>query len=296
MDKKLGFIGLGTMGLPMAKNLLKKEGALLAADLVAEKKEEIKALGAEIAADNKEVAEKSDIIFLSLPTVKAVQFVMEDLLAAAEPGTWIVDTSTNGHQLCAELCKKAEEKGLYYVDAPVSGGAGKAADGTLSIIVGATEEEMEKEGIAPLLKDMAKKINYGGIRGAGVALKIINNMISKGIMYTVGEGVVMAEKLGIDFDILYDMVQSSSSGNEIFRIKKEHIQNHDYAPSSKSYAALGTITIKDMTLARELSDEIGVSAFAITNIIQWYKLAIAEGYGEQDASFIVEMLRKANAV
>ncbi len=292
----VGFIGLGTMGLPMAKNLFSFDKALMVADLMQKPKDEMQALGADVRSSNIEIAKACDIIFLSLPTVGAVKTVCAEVMDHASPGTWIIDTSTNSHQLCADLWRQAEEKSMHYVDAPVSGGAGKAAAGTLSILVGASETEMEKAGIKDMFEVIGKSIHYADVRGGGVALKIINNMLSKGIMYTVGEAVVMAEKLDIPFDKLYDVVQTSSSANEIFRIKKEHIQDHDYAPSSKSYAALGTITIKDMLLAREIADETGVSAFVCNAMIQIYRMAMAEGFGEMDASFIVEMLRKANGI
>ena len=292
--KTVGFIGLGTMGLPMAKNILKKNGALVAADLMDAPKEEMKGLGAEIAADNADAAGKCDILFLSLPTVKAVEMVMlgkGGLLEAGKEGMYIVDTSTIGYKMSKEICEAAEEKGIHYVDCPISGGAGKASDGTLSIICGGTLEELKEAGVADLLDMIGNNVHYTGTRGGGVALKIINNMLSKSILFADGEAILMAEHMGIPFETLYNVIQSSSSQNEILRIKSEHIQNHEYDPTGKSYSPI-TMSLKDLGLARELGDELGISNFNCNNVIQWYRIGMQRGYEKKDSSSIVELLRE----
>ena len=294
-QSRVGFIGLGTMGLPMAKNVLKENGQLLVSDLVAEKKDEMKALGAEEAENNIQVAQSCDIIFLSLPTVKAVEMVAKEVIAHAKEGIYIVDTSTIGYKLSRELGKAAEEKGVHYIDAPISGGAGRAADGTLSIIVGAEKVKMINAGIDAILNAMGSEIHYTNTQGGGVALKIINNMLSKAVLYADGEAVVMAEKMGIPFDTLYEVIQSSSSQNEIFRIKREHIRNREYDPSNKSYSPI-TMSLKDLGLARELSDELGIANFNCNNIIQWYRIGMQRGYEKKDSSSIAELLREMNGL
>lgn len=289
--KKVGFIGLGTMGLPMAKNVLKVNGQLLVSDLMEAPKAEIKALGADVASDNEQVAGECDVIFLSLPTVKAVETVAGALIEKGKAGQYIIDTSTIGYGLSKALCEKAKARGIHYVDTPISGGAGRAADGTLSIITGATKEELEAASVASLLDAVGSEIHYTGTRGGGVALKIINNMLSKAILFADGEAVLMAEHMGISFDALYDVIQSSSSQNEIFRIKKEHIARHEYGPTNKSYSPI-TMSLKDLKLARELSDELGIANFNCNNVIQWYEMGMQRGYEKQDSSSIVELLRE----
>ena len=279
------------MGLPMAKNILKANGQLMVSDLVVEKKEEMKALGADVAADNTQVMDACDVVFLSLPTVKAVEMVATALIEDGRDGQYIVDTSTIGYKLSVELSRKAAEKGIHYVDAPVSGGAGRAADGTLSIIVGATEKEMEDCGIKTLLDAIGTQVHYTNKRGGGTALKIINNMLSKANLYADAEAVVIAEHMGIPFEVLYEVIQSSSSQNEIFRIKKEHIQHHSYDPTGKSYSPI-TMSLKDLGLARELCDELGVASFNCNNMIQWYRIGMLRGYEKKDSSSIAELLRE----
>ena len=292
--KTVGFIGLGTMGLPMAKNILKKNGSLVVADLVDTPKMEMKALGAEVAADNVEAAKKCDILFLSLPTVKAVEAVVlgkDGLLDHGKTGMYIIDTSTIGFKLSRKIGEEAEKKGIHYVDCPISGGAGKAAEGTLSIICGASVDEMHHAGVASILNMIGSDVHYTGKRGCGVALKIINNMLSKSILFADAEAILMAEHMGIPFDTFYDVIQSSSSQNEIFRIKKEHISNHEYEPTGKSYSPI-TMSLKDLGLARELGDELGISNFCCNNVIQWYRIGMQRGYDKKDSSSIVELLRE----
>lgn len=296
--KTVGFIGLGTMGLPMAKNILKKSGALVASDLLDAPKNELKELGAVIATDNKDAMEQCDIIFLSLPTVKAVENVVlgeNGLLDNSREGQYIIDTSTIGYKLSTQIGKEAIKKGVHYVDCPISGGAGRAASGDLSIICGASKEEMEQSEIAKLLDMIGSDVHYTEKRGGGVALKIINNMLSKSILFADAEAILMAEHMGIAFDDLYEVIQSSSSQNEILRIKKEHIKNHEYDPTGKSYSPI-TMSLKDLGLARELGDELGISNFCCNNSIQWYRIGMQRGYEKKDSSSIVELLRELEPI
>ena len=159
MAVKAGFIGLGTMGLPMAKNILKANGQLLVADLVDAPKEEMKSLGADVAVDNDQVCAECDVIFTSLPNHKVVELVLNSLIENGRAGQYIVDTSTNTYRMCQELKEKADAKGIHYVDSPISGGAARALAGDLSVMTGATEEEMEKTGEKPLLESIAREVH-----------------------------------------------------------------------------------------------------------------------------------------
>jgi len=295
MAVKAGFIGLGTMGLPMAKNILKANRQLMVSDLVERQKEELHRLGADVAVNNEQVSAECDVIFLSLPTVKVVETVVKELISSGKKGQYIVDTSTIGFKLSIELGKKALANGIQYVDAPISGGAGRAETGDLSVITGASREEMERAGIKPLYEAIGREVHYTGSRGGGVALKIINNMLSKSILFANGEAILLAEHMGISFDTLYDVIQSSSSQNEMLRIKKEHIRDHEYGPANKSYSPI-TMSLKDLKLARELSDELEVANFSCNNVIQWYEMGMRRGYENMDSSSLVELLRELQPV
>lgn len=295
MAVKVGFIGLGTMGLPMAKNVIKASKQLLVSDLVEAPKAEMKALGADIAENNEQVAAECDVIFTSLPNHKVVNIVINALIDNGKAGQYIVDTSTNTYKMCQELSAKAAEKGIHYIDAPISGGAARALAGDLSVMAGATEEDMEKAGVKPLLEAMAREVHYTGKAGNGLALKILNNMLSKSILFADAEAVLMADHLGIPFEVFYNVIQSSSSQNEIFRIKKEHIQHNEYGKSNKSYSPI-TMSLKDLRAARELSEDLGVANFGCNNCIQWYEIGMQRGYEELDSSSIAGLLRELQPV
>jgi 3-hydroxyisobutyrate dehydrogenase-like beta-hydroxyacid dehydrogenase len=282
------------MGMPMAKNILKKHGQLLVSDLAAEKTEEMKRLGADVAVDNAQVGRECDLIFVSLLMPGTVEMVVageNGLVASGKQGQVIVDTSTVSYGQSVRLSALAAEKSITYLDVPVSGGAARAADGTLSLMAGGTRDEMDAAGVTPYLEAIGSTIHYAARRGAGVGLKIVNNMLSKAIMYADGEAIVLAEHMGIPFETLYDVIMSSSSQNEILRIKKEHIAHHEYTPSRKSYFPV-TGTLKDLMLARQLGDDAGAASFGCNNLIQWYRIAERRGNGDLDSSFIVELLRE----
>ena len=294
MALTVGFIGLGTMGLPMAKNILKANGQLLVSDLVEAPKQEIKACGADIAADNAEVSAKCDVIFTSLPNHKVVEMVIKALIDGGKEGQYIIDTSTNTYAMSQELHELATAKGMHYVDSPISGGAARALAGDLSVMTGATKEQMDADGITPLLESIAREVHYTGAVGNGLALKIINNTLSKAILYADAEAIVMADHLGIPFDTLYEVIQSSSSQNEIFRIKKELIKNNDYekpTETGKSYSPI-TMSMKDLKAGRDLADDLGVANFGISNCLNWYEIGMRMGYEFRDSSSIVGLLRE----
>lgn len=296
--QKVGFIGLGTMGLPMAKNILKKHGALLAADLMEAPKQELKRLGADMAEDNAEAAGVCDVLFLSLPSVRAVEQVMLDpngVIAKGKKGLVVLDTSTIGYKLSLKIGQAAAEKGIRYIDCPVSGGAGKASDGILSVMCGAAKDEMDAAALSPLVEMIGTNIHYAGTRGGGVALKIINNMLTKMFLFADGEAVLLAEHMGIPFETLLDVIQSSSSRNEILNIKKEHIAEHSYGKTGKSFSPM-TMSLKDLGLARELADEVGIAGFCCNEMIQWYRIGVQQGFGDKDSSSIVELLRTLEPV
>lgn len=295
MGLRIGFIGLGTMGFPMAQNLLRSNGQLIVSDLDAERKAAMQKEGAVAAENNIEVIHNCNVVFLSLPTIEAVKIVVNELLENGRPDQCIVDTSTIGYKLSTDLAEKAKKHQMCYIDAPISGGAEKSQKGTLSVMVGASEKEAQELDLIPLLNAIGTKIHYTGQRGNGVALKILNNMLSKAILYADGEVISIAEHMGIPFDVLYDMIQSSSSQNDIFRIKKEHIQQHEYTPTGKSYSPI-TMSLKDLKLARELCDELGMASFNCNNMIQWYRIAMQNGYEKMDSSSIVELLRELQPI
>jgi len=294
MDKQIGLIGLGTMGMPMAKNILSVFKHLMASDIVSEKQSEIKNAGAVVAVDNIHIAHECEVIYVSLLMPDIVEKVLtgsDGLLENGRPGQVIFDTSTISYGQSTRISEMARAKGIIYIDAPISGGAACAEKGTLSIMVGASKEELQRDNLIQYLEAIGDKLHFSGKRGGGVGLKILNNMLSKAILFADAEAILMAEHMGIPFAALYDVISASSSRNGILDLKKEHIEYHDYAPSSKSYFPV-TGTLKDLALARQLGDDLGVSSFNCNTVIQWYRMAMQRGYGQWDSSSIVELMRE----
>ncbi len=292
---KVGYIGLGTMGHGMADNILAKNRQLMVSDVIQSVKDEFAAKGAEVAADNAELIKDCDLVFLSLPNLKVVEIVFNEVLTNAKPGTYVLDTSTIGYSMYKDYAAKAEEKGIHYIDCPISGGKAKSDTGELSIMLGMTKEEAESTGLFEVVQMMAKDVHCAGARGAGMALKIINNMLSKNILFADAEAIVLAEHAGIPFETLYEVVSTSSSENRILGIKMEHIRDHEYGKSNKSYAPI-TMAIKDLKTARDLSADLNLGNFFANQTLQWYEMGMQRGYEEMDSSSIVELMRELQPV
>jgi 3-hydroxyisobutyrate dehydrogenase len=209
---KIGFIGLGNMGGPMARNLLKAGHELNAFDLVPAAVEKAKAAGAKAVATAREAALGVDAVITMLPSgaeVKAVYLDREGLIAAARRGTVLIDSSTIDVESAREVERAARAAGHAMVDAPVSGGVGGAEAATLTFMVGGEPEAFARA--EPLLRAMGKTIVHAGGPGNGQAAKICNNMILGVSMIAVGEAFVLAEKLGLEHQKLFD-ISSKSSG------------------------------------------------------------------------------------
>ena len=166
--EKIGFVGLGIMGNPMAKNLLKAGYSLTVYDIVPEKVDEVVAAGAQAGSSNKEVAEKSEVVITMLPNSREVKEAVLDadgILDGARPGTILVDMSSIAPLASKEVSEKAKEKGVVVLDAPVSGGEPKAVDGTLAIMVGGPQETFQK--VKDILGVMGASVTLVGEIGSG---------------------------------------------------------------------------------------------------------------------------------
>lgn len=293
MAHRVGFIGLGNMGSRLATNILKKDGYLLVNDINEESKQKLVELGATAAESNRQIMEECDVVFLSLPASKHVQSVVlgdEGLLSYSRPGQYILDTSTIDRSVSIELSKLAEEKGVTYVDTAVSGGLARGTDGTLAVLIGGTKEEFEAAELTPYFDVIGKYYHYTGVRGGGVSLKIINNMIAIANLKNAAEGILMADHLGIPFKVFYDAISTSSGASAILNVKMSKILSRDYTFSPPSWWPV-TGVLKDMYLAHNLAEDLGLPAFTTNETIQWYHMADKRGLSDWDSSSIVELLR-----
>jgi len=291
----IAFIGLGNMGGPMAANLVKAGHRVIGFDLLPAHLEEAKANGLEIAASAAEAASNVDAIITMLPAGKHVLSVYEDIAPKARKDSLFIDSST----IDVDSARKAHEitahHGHLSVDAPVSGGTGGATAGTLTFMAGGSDNAFAKA--EPLLQPMAGKIVHCGGDGSGQAAKICNNMILGISMIGVSEAFVLAEKLGLSHQALFD-VASTSSGQcwslttycPVPGPVPTSPANRDYTPG---FAA--ALMLKDLKLSQEAAKSAGATTPLGAHAEELYKRFDNEGHGGDDFSGIINFLRSAKA-
>jgi 3-hydroxyisobutyrate dehydrogenase len=290
---KIGFIGLGNMGGHMANNLLKAGHSLKAFDLSKEALDRAVANGAVAVGTAQEAGTDVDVIVSMLPAGKHVRSVYADaggVIDVAAPGTLIIDSSTIDVQSARDVIAVAAKKGIEMVDAPVSGGVGGAQAGTLTFMVGGTQEAFDKA--KPILDLMGKKIFYAGGAGNGQAAKIANNMLLGISMIGTSEAFNLAMALGLDAKTFYDI--SSVSSGQCWSMTSycpapgplpTSPANNDYKPG---FAV--DMMLKDLRLAKEAAETVGANTPLGHQSEELYGKLSADGHGGLDFSGIIKML------
>ena len=287
----IAFIGLGNMGNPMAANLVKAGHAVFGYDLVPDNLTTAKDNGVTVMANAPAAVKDADVVITMLPAGKHVLSVYEDIAPKAKKGALFIDSSTIDVDSARKAHAVAGKHGLLSIDAPVSGGTGGASAGTLTFMAGGSKEAFAKA--APILDPMAGKVVHCGDAGAGQAAKICNNMILGISMIGVGEAFVLAEKLGLSHQALFD-VASTSSGQcwslttycPVPGPVPTSPANRDYKPG---FAA--ALMLKDLKLAQEAAQSAGAVTPLGAEAAQLYALFDAMGHGGTDFSGIVKFLR-----
>jgi 3-hydroxyisobutyrate dehydrogenase len=287
----IGFIGLGNMGNPMAANLVKAGHTVHGFDLVPENLKTARDNGVVVMANGVAAAKDAEIVVTMLPAGKHVLSVYEDIAPKAAKGTLFIDSSTIDVDSARKAHAIAAKHGLLSIDAPVSGGTGGAAAGTLTFMAGGSKEAFAKA--EPVLQPMAGRIVHCGDAGAGQAAKICNNMILGVSMIGVAEAFVLAEKLGLSHQALFD-VASTSSGQcwslttycPVPGPVPNSPANRDYQPG---FAA--ALMLKDLKLAQEAAQQAGAVTPLGAEAAQLYALFNAQGNSGVDFSGIIKFLR-----
>jgi 3-hydroxyisobutyrate dehydrogenase len=287
----IAFIGLGNMGNPMAANLVKAGHSVQGFDLLPGNLDTARANGVSVAADAGTAVKGADVVITMLPAGKHVISVYQDIAAKAERGALFIDSSTIDVESARKAHGIAQQHGLLSIDAPVSGGTGGAAAGTLTFMAGGSQEAFAKA--EPMLQPMAGRIVHCGEAGAGQAAKICNNMILGISMIGVGEAFVLAEKLGLSHQALFD-VASTSSGQcwslttycPVPGPVPKSPANNGYRPG---FAA--ALMLKDLKLAQEAALASGANTPLGAEAAQLYALFNAQGGADTDFSGIIEFLR-----
>ena len=288
---KVAFVGLGNMGNPMAANLVKAGHEVSGFDLIADNLDVARENGVTVAGSGLEAAQGADTVITMLPAGAHVLSVYGELLEAAAPGTLFIDCSTIDVDSARRAHRMAADRKMLSIDAPVSGGVGGAAAGTLTFMAGGSPAAFERAD--PILQPMAGRVVHCGEGGAGQAAKICNNMILGISMIAVGEAFVLAEKLGLSHQALFDVASTSSgqcwSLNTYCPVPgpvPTSPANNDYKPG---FAA--ALMLKDLKLAQEAAQSSGAATPLGASALQLYALFNAAGEGGTDFSGIVNFLR-----
>jgi 3-hydroxyisobutyrate dehydrogenase len=290
----VGFIGLGNMGLPMAQNLLKAGHIVRGFDISKAQIDALVAAGGQAAGSAKAAAEGSDTIITMLPAgaqVRDVYLGGGGVLAAAGPNALLIDSSTIDVATARAVAAAAEQRRLPMLDAPVSGGVGGAQAATLTFMVGGPAAAFERG--RPLLEAMGKTIVHAGGPGNGQAAKICNNMILGVSMIAVSEGFLLAEKLGLDAQKLFD-IASKSSGQCWSMTSYCPVPGPvPTSPANRDYKAgfTAAMMLKDLKLAQDAATASGAKTPLGAGATDVYSRYVESGEGARDFSGVIRFLR-----
>jgi 3-hydroxyisobutyrate dehydrogenase len=291
---RIGFIGLGNMGLPMAQNLIKAGHQVEGFDVFGSQVEKLVAAGGSSAETVKVAASRADVVITMLPSGKEAREVYlgeMGVLDSANAGTLLIDSSTIDVESARVIAAAAEAKGLLMVDAPVSGGVGGAQGATLTFMVGGSDRAFERA--KSILEVMGKTIVHAGGAGNGQAAKICNNMILGISMIAVSEAFVLAEKLGLDAQKLFD-ISSKSSGQCWSLTTYCPVPGPvPTSPANRDYQAgfTAAMMLKDLKLAQDAARTSNASTPLGAEAASLYSLFVGHGHAARDFSGIIRFLR-----
>lgn len=284
MNKKIGFIGLGIMGKPMAKNLLKAGYSLVVYDIIADSVKELALAGAETGNSPKDVAQKSEIIITMLPNsphVKEAVLGKDGVIEGARPGSILIDMSSIAPLASKEVSERVTEKGVVMLDAPVSGGEPKAVNGTLSIMVGGPVEAFGE--VEELLKAMGSSVVLIGDIGSGNVTKLANQIIVALNIAAMSEAMVLATKAGVDPEKVYQAIRGGLAGSTVLDAKMPLVLDRNFKPGFRI-----ELHIKDLMNALDTGHEIGVPLPLTSQVMEMMQAMKVDGKEKEDHGGLVQ--------
>jgi 3-hydroxyisobutyrate dehydrogenase len=294
---KIGFIGTGTMGQPMLANLVKKGFQVAVYDVVPAALDAAAKLGAARAGSIREAAADSDLVITMLPSsanVEAVYLGADGIIEVPMAGRLCVDMSTIDPGTSQRVAARLEERGIRFLDAPVSGGVGGAVAGTLAIMVGGDVRDLEEA--RPVLAAMGSNLIHVGAVGAGEVAKLCNNLISGSALIAVAEAFRIGEAFGVDLQILTNVIAKSSGATWVMEHMHPVPGIVDSAASSRQYAPgfMTDLMAKDLALAVNAAREKRVPVAVAAAAQQLYRMASSHGLGREDFSAVYKFLKPSN--
>jgi 2-hydroxy-3-oxopropionate reductase len=289
---RIGFIGLGIMGRPMAKNLLKAGHTLVVYDIMPAGAEEVVAAGAARGSSPKDVAGQSEIVITMVPDGPEVEQAVlgsNGVLEGAKKGTIVVDMSSISPMVAQKVGAKCEAQGVDFLDAPVSGGEPKAIDGTLAIMVGGRQEIFDK--VEPILRTMGSTVVLTGKVGAGNVTKLANQIMVACNIAAMGEALVLATKAGLDPEVVFNAVKAGLAGSTVLNVKAPMVYSRNFKPGFRV-----RLHQKDLRNALLAAESLKVS-LPLTSAVQNILVSLMNnGKGDLDHSAIVQFIEEMAAV
>lgn len=286
--KKIAFIGLGIMGKPMAKNLIKAGYELQVFDKVKPAVEEVAACGAKGCNSIEEAVRDSNIIITMLPNsphVKSVVLGAGGVAEFAAAGSLVIDMSSIAPNASKEMEAELKKKGIRMIDAPVSGGEPKAIDGSLAIMVGGAQEDFDEA--APLFNVMGSSAVLVGPIGSGNTCKLTNQVIVAVNIAALSEGLLLAKRAGADVEKVFHAIKNGLAGSAVINAKAPMILNRNYKPGFKI-----DLHIKDLSNALDTGYLTGTPLPLTSDVMQMLQVLRADGEGQSDHSAIVKYYEK----
>ena len=289
---RVGFIGLGIMGKPMSKNLLKKGYDLVVYNRSKSSVEELVALGAQSAESPKEVAKNSDVIITMLPnSPQVIEICLGEngIIDGGREGLIVIDMSSIDPLKSREVAEELAKKNIEFLDAPVSGGEPKAIDGTISVMVGGKKEVYDK--CYDLMKAMAGSVVYVGSVGAGNITKLANQVIVALNIAAVSEAMTLAAKADVDPELVYQAIRGGLAGSTVLDSKAPMMMDRNFEPGFRI-----ELHIKDLQNVLDTSHDLGVSLPLTASIMEIMQGLKADGNDKDDHSAILKYYEKINNI
>jgi len=288
---KVTFIGMGTMGAPMALNILKAGHEVTVHNRTREREKHVAEAGAQRAASPMEASKGAEIIIICVsdtPDVEEIILGKDGVIDGAEQGAIVIDMSTISPTSTCRMADILGEKGIKMLDAPVSGGSEGAQKGTLSIMVGGDPVDLEKS--EPVLQAMGKTTHIGAV-GAGQMTKAINQIVVAGTYWSVAEGIALGLKAGLDMEKVVQAVGSGAAGSWAMNNRSENMIKNNYPLGFKI-----KLPRKDLNIALNVARELGVTLPVSAYVEQVETGLISRGHSNEDISVIARAVREASGI
>ena len=288
---KIGFIGLGTMGAPMAHNLLRAGFDVTVHNRTRDREIPLEQAGAKRAATPAEAAAGAEVvvtIVADTPDVEAVLFGPHGVAGASKPNTVVVDMSTISPDATREFGKRLAERGIAFVDAPVSGGSEGAQKGTLTIMCGGEAADVQR--VTPVLEAMGSKITHVGGTGSGQLTKAVNQIVIAGYFLAVAEGMTFGMKAGLDMDKVLEAISAGMSRSAVLEMRARNMIDDTYPLGFKL-----SLHLKDLRIALEQAQRDGTD-LRLARMVADMEAALEGIHGDEDMSVIASDVRKRSGL